>query len=107
MQLGFTALGFIRGSVSLRGTFEAIGECADTVEVSFQPPILSLGNSIHLRCGSLAMLFLRRVLHGDYIFALTWGPVPDCDWWYVRLIVTTSAQIWIAVVGSPHDDLVG
>lgn len=57
-KLGFTLLGMIRGSVGLRGTFDAVGDAADTVQVSFQPPVLSLGNNVHLRIGPTSSVIL-------------------------------------------------
>lgn len=57
-KLGFTLLGLIRGSVGLRGTFEAVGEAADTLKISFQPPVLSLGSNVHLRIGPTSSVVL-------------------------------------------------
>jgi hypothetical protein len=56
-QVAFRLLGFLPGSVGLRGTFVGIPEeqggedRRDTVKVFFDPPVLSLPAGIHVRQG--------------------------------------------------------
>lgn len=51
LQIEFRLFGLLPGSVALRGTVQPVGENEDTVKVFFQPPVLSIMNSIHIRIG--------------------------------------------------------
>ncbi|KAL6778760.1 PLAP4 [Auxenochlorella protothecoides x Auxenochlorella symbiontica] len=64
----FALLGLIPGSVVLRGKLQPIPnfatgseETLDTVKVSFEPPVLSLGEAIHIRVGPPSTVSLQTV----------------------------------------------
>lgn len=50
-KVGFRLLGLLAGYVGLRGSFEIVGDAADTVKVSFQRPVMCLGDNISLHIG--------------------------------------------------------
>lgn len=64
-KVEFRLLGFIPGSVGLRGRFVSIPEREggedrkDTVKVFFEPPVLSLGKDIHIRTGPPSSVVLK------------------------------------------------
>ncbi|KAL3137903.1 hypothetical protein ABBQ38_005152 [Trebouxia sp. C0009 RCD-2024] len=57
-KVGFAILGFISGSVGLRGTFTPEGDNKDTVKVSFEPPRVSLPGGISLAVGPTSSVVL-------------------------------------------------
>ncbi|GLC43911.1 hypothetical protein PLESTB_000922200 [Pleodorina starrii] len=57
-KVEFRLFGFLPGHVGLRGRVLPQGERGDTVQVLFEPPVLSVANSLHLRIGQPSSVVL-------------------------------------------------
>eukprot|EP00877_Chromochloris_zofingiensis_P012707 jgi/Chrzof1/7690/Cz02g33030.t1 len=66
-KIEFRLFGLLPGSVALRGTVQPVGENEDTVKVFFQPPVLSIMNSIHIRIGPPSSVQLSTTYLDDRI----------------------------------------
>ncbi|GIL70436.1 hypothetical protein Vretimale_3563 [Volvox reticuliferus] len=57
-KIEFRLFGFLPGSVGLRGRVRPEGENGDTVQVVFEPPVLSIANNLHLKLGNPSIVGL-------------------------------------------------
>ncbi|GLI58830.1 hypothetical protein VaNZ11_000594 [Volvox africanus] len=57
-KVEFRLFGFLPGYVGLRGRVQPQGEHGDTVQVIFEPPVLSIANSLHLKIGKPSSVVL-------------------------------------------------
>eukprot|EP00798_Chlamydomonas_sp_ICE-L_P001374 gene1374-32739_t len=63
----FEALGILDGAVGLRGVIEPVGDDNATVKVLFDPPVLTLKDSLHLRIGPPSSVQLTTTYLDDRV----------------------------------------